>query len=154
MSLQRTRLLAEIASQTAAINPLHTSVIANLDVSDLVTLRHNNTSTLVTTHKRKLGGNGPVSIHGVKISVTDTGELDVDEDLIWTWLLDWDFLVFNWAAGLLDDHGHLLRGDGRSHAGWWITDWWLVMGFCRVSSTMDLQELMFDAKMGFRTTSC
>jgi hypothetical protein len=48
-------LLAEIASQTAAVDPLHTSVVTNLNVSDLVTLRHNNTSALVATHKRKLG---------------------------------------------------------------------------------------------------
>jgi hypothetical protein len=39
---------------------------------DLVTLCHNNTSTLVASNKRKLGRQGPVSVHGVKISVTDT----------------------------------------------------------------------------------
>jgi hypothetical protein len=117
MLYSHTGLLAEIASETAAVDPLYTSVIANLDVGNVITLRDHNTSALVSTHKRKLGRQGPVTVHGVKIGVADTGELDVDEDLVWTRLLDWNLFVFNWTAGLLDDHGHLLLGNGGSHIG-------------------------------------
>jgi hypothetical protein len=112
-----TGLLAEIASQTAAVDPLNTGVIANFNVGHVVSLCHNDTSTLVTTNKRKLGGERPVTVHSVEIGVADTRELDVDEDLIWARLLDWDLLVFNGAAGLLNDHGHLLLGNGGSHIG-------------------------------------
>jgi len=92
-------------------------MVANLNVVDKITSGYDNTSTLVTADERKLGWQWPVTVDGVKISVADTGELDVDEDLIWTWLLDWDLLVLDWTAGLFDDLSPLslwnFRHDGR-----------------------------------------
>jgi hypothetical protein len=127
-------LLTEVTGQTAAVDPLDTGVVANLDVNDLVALCNHNTCTLVTTDERELGRERPVAVHGVQVSVADTRELDVDEDLIGTGLLDVNLLVLNWAAGLLNDHSHLLGGDRRGHVGdvllvvWWV--WWglLVVG--------------------------
>lgn len=49
----------------------------------------------------------------MEISVTDTGVLDVDQDFIWTWLLNGNLLVFNGSASLLDDLRPLLLGDLR-----------------------------------------
>jgi hypothetical protein len=45
-------LLAEVASQTGSVDPLDTSVIANLDIIDELTLSNDDTGTLVTTNKR------------------------------------------------------------------------------------------------------
>ena len=86
-------------------------MVTNLNVGDLVTPCHHNTGTLVTTNEWKLGREWPVSVHSVKIGVADTRELDVDEDLIGTGILDGNLLVLNGAAGLLDNHSHLLGGD-------------------------------------------
>jgi len=54
----------------------------------------------------------PVAIDGVEIGVTDARVLDVDEDLIWARLLDWDLLVFYGTAGLVDDLRPLLFRNG------------------------------------------
>lgn len=112
---QLTRLLAEVAGQAAAIDPLDPSVVTNLNVGHLVALCHHNTRTLVATDKRKLGWERPVAIHCVKVCVTDTTVAYVDEDLIGTWLLNWNFLVLNRTAGLLDNLSPLLLGNGRCH---------------------------------------
>ena len=110
-----TRLLAKVADQAAAIDPLHTSVVANFNILDKATPRHHDSSTLVATHKGKFGRERPVAFQGVKVSVADTGVFDIDEDLIWAWLLDRDLLVLDWTAGLLDDLGPLLLGNGWGH---------------------------------------
>ena len=47
----------------------------------------------------------------MEISVADTGELDVDENLIRTGLLDGDLLVVDGTAGLLNDLRPLLGRD-------------------------------------------
>ena len=47
----------------------------------------------MASDKREFGGQWPVTVDGVEISVADTGELDVDENFIWARLLDWDLLV-------------------------------------------------------------
>jgi len=80
-----------------------TSVVTNLNVIHKVTLGHDDAGTLVTTDERKLGWKRPVTIDGMQVGVADTRVLDVDEDLIWAWLLDWDLLVDDWTTGLLDD---------------------------------------------------
>lgn len=72
---------------------LHTRVIANFDVTDKLSSGNDNTSTLVSTDKWEFGGQWPVTVDGVEISVADTRVLDVDENLIWSRLLDWDPLV-------------------------------------------------------------
>jgi hypothetical protein len=97
------RLLAEVAGQAAAIDPLHTGVVANLDVLDKVALGNDDTGTLVATDERELGRERPVTVDGVEIGVADTRVLDVDEDLIRAWLLDGDLAVFDGTTGLLDD---------------------------------------------------
>jgi hypothetical protein len=45
-------LLAEVASKASSVNPLNTSVIANLDIFDELTASNNNTGTLMATDKR------------------------------------------------------------------------------------------------------
>ena len=82
----------------------------------------------MATDERELGGEWPVAIDGVEIGVADTGVLDVDEDFVWAWLGDWDLLVLDWTAGLLNDlpmlcvslTGQMLRGmlDLRPLLGW------------------------------------
>lgn len=74
-----------------------------LPVLHKVALRNNDTSTFVATNKWKLGWQWPIAVHGVEISVANTRILDVDEDLIWAWLLDWNLLELDGATGLLDD---------------------------------------------------
>ena len=54
----------------------------------------------------------PVTIDGMKISVADTRVLDVDENLIRTWLLNWNLLVLDWSAGLLNHLRPLLGRNG------------------------------------------
>jgi len=49
----------------------------------------------VASNKRELGRQWPVTIDGVEIRVADTGVLDVDENLIRAWLLNWDLLIDN-----------------------------------------------------------
>lgn len=68
-------------------------MITNLNIFDQITSSNNDTGTLVSTNKWKLGCQWPVTVYGVQISVADTGELDVDENLIWARLLNWDLLV-------------------------------------------------------------
>jgi len=109
------RLLAEVAGKAGTIDPLDTSIVTDLNVLHEVTLGNNDAGTLVATDERKLGRKRPVAVHGVQVGVADTRVLDVDEDLIGTGLLNGNLLVLNWAAGLLDDLGHLLLGNGRSH---------------------------------------
>jgi hypothetical protein len=43
--------LAEVASKARSVDPLDTSVVANIDVVDKIALSNNNTGTLVTTDK-------------------------------------------------------------------------------------------------------
>lgn len=86
-------------------------MVTDLNVLDELTAGNNDTSTLVATDERELGGQRPVTVHGVEVGVADTRVLDVDENLIWAGLLDVDLLVLDWAAGLLDDLGHLPLGN-------------------------------------------
>ena len=72
---------------------LDTNVVTELDISDERTALDDNTSTLVSTDKRKLDGQRPVTVHGVEISVADTRVLDVDKNLIWTTFWDGNLLV-------------------------------------------------------------
>jgi hypothetical protein len=95
-------VLAVRAAQARTVEPLDTDLLANLDILDKVAAGNDNTSTLVATDKRQLGIEGPVTLPGVEISVADTGELDVDEDLIGTGLLDGNLLVLDsWESGLV-----------------------------------------------------
>jgi hypothetical protein len=90
-------------------------MVTNLNIVDEVTLRYHNTSSFVATDERKLRWDWPVAIDGVEIGVADTRVLDVDKDLIWTWLLDWNLLIFNGATGLFDDLCPLLFRDVLRH---------------------------------------
>ena len=45
-------MLAVVASKASSVNPLNTSVVANLDIFDELTAGNNNTGTLVATDKR------------------------------------------------------------------------------------------------------
>ena len=91
-------------------------MVTNLNVLHQVALRHYYTGTFMATHERKLCWKRPIAIDCVQVGVADSGILDVDEDLIWSWLLDWDLFVFDWAASLLDDLRPLLLRDFLRHA--------------------------------------
>jgi hypothetical protein len=124
-------LLAEVAGEAGAVDPLHAGVVAagdesqfgssecrarrglflHLDILDQVTLGDNDTSTLVSADEWKLGGKWPVSVHGVQVGVAYTGKLDVDEDFIGAGLLDGNLLVNDWTSCLLDDLRPLLLWD-------------------------------------------
>lgn len=94
------------ARQARAIDPLDTDMRADLDISDELTTLDDNTGTLVATDEGQLDGDGPVAHHGVQIGVADTGELDVDENLIGTRLGDGDLLVDDGWKSML-----VLRGN-------------------------------------------
>jgi hypothetical protein len=47
--------------------------------------------------------------------MANTGELDVDEDLIRTWLLHGNLLVIDGTTSLLDDLRPLLGGNVSTH---------------------------------------
>jgi len=88
-------VLAVRAAQARTVQPLDTDLLADLDILDKLAASDNNTGTLVATNKRQLGVEGPVTLPGVEIGVADTGELDVDEDLIGTRLLNRNLLVLD-----------------------------------------------------------
>jgi hypothetical protein len=88
-------VLAVRAAQARAVEPLDTDLLADLDILNKLAARDNDTSTLVATNKRQLGVEGPVTLPGVEISVADTGELDVDEDLVRAGLLNGNLLVLD-----------------------------------------------------------
>jgi len=68
-------------------------MITDLDVLDEFTPSYDNTSTLVSTDQWELRRQWPVTVDGVEICVADAGVLDVDENLIWAGLCNWDLLV-------------------------------------------------------------
>ncbi len=68
-------------------------MVTELDVGDEGTSLDDNTGTFVSTDEGELDGQRPVAVHGVEIRVADTGELDVDENLIGANLGDGDLLV-------------------------------------------------------------
>jgi hypothetical protein len=78
---------------------LYTSILADLDIVNEIAFSYNNTSTFVTTNERKLGCQWPISIDSVEIGVADTRVLDVDQNLVWTWFLDWDLLIDDGCKG-------------------------------------------------------
>jgi hypothetical protein len=88
-------VLAVRAAQARTVKPLDTDLLANLDILDKLAAGDDNTGTLVATNKGQLGVEGPVTLPGVEISVADTGELDVDEDLIGARLLNRNLLVLD-----------------------------------------------------------
>lgn len=56
---------------------LDTGVVTDFDIFDELTPSDYDTSTLVTSNKRKLGCQWPVAMEGVKVGMTYTRELDV-----------------------------------------------------------------------------
>jgi hypothetical protein len=88
-------VLAVRAAQARTVEPLDTDLLADLDILDKLAASDNNTGTLVATNKGQLGVKGPVTLPGVEIGVADTGELDVDQDLIGTRLLNGNLLVLD-----------------------------------------------------------
>lgn len=95
---------------------LDTNVVTNIDLADEFTTSNDDTSTLVTSNKRKLGWEGPVTVQCVEICVADTGVLDIDENLVGTRLGDGNLLVLERTASFLDDLSPLHLGNlGRRH---------------------------------------
>lgn len=78
-------------------------MVSNLNVLDQFTTGNDNTSSFVASNQWKLGGQWPISIHGVKVGVAHTGVFDVDEDFIWARLRYWNLLVVDGSTGLLDN---------------------------------------------------
>lgn len=70
-------------------------MVSNLNIGNQFAFRYNDASTFVATDERELGSQWPVTIDCVKICVADARVFDVDKNLIWAWLLDWDSLVYN-----------------------------------------------------------
>jgi hypothetical protein len=70
-------------------------MITNLDVFHKFTSSYDDTSTLVPTDQWKLRWQWPVAIDGMEISVADARVLDIDKNLIWARLWNWDLLVDN-----------------------------------------------------------
>jgi len=114
-------VLAVRAAQARTVEPLDTDLLANLDILDKLAAGNDNTGTLVATDKGQLGVEGPVTLPGVEVSVADTGELDVDENLIGARLLDGNLLVLDGTGGLLEDLSPLLgRNLGSGHFDCWV----------------------------------
>ena len=88
-------LLSNLRSDKTASTHLHTRVISNFDVFDERSTSHNHTSTFVSTDEGKFSCQWPVTVNCVEICVTDTGVFDVDENFVWSRLLDWNLLVYN-----------------------------------------------------------
>lgn len=102
-------------------------MITEFDVFDKVASSDHNTGTFVATNERKLGlldnvsiisikgsdndYQGPVAVHSVEIGMADTRVLDIDQNLIGTGLLNWNLLVLDWTASLLNDLRPLLLGN-------------------------------------------
>jgi hypothetical protein len=123
-------------------------VIAKFNVLDKISASDYDTGTFMATNERKLGWldgisiisteygdcayQRPVAVYSMEIGMADARVLDVDQNLIGTGLLDWDLLVLNWTAGLLNDLRPLLLGNvahggrgGRmccSVGGWNVVD--------------------------------
>jgi len=68
---------------------LDTGMISNLDIRGQIAFCYNDTGALVASDERKLGCEWPVTVDGVEIGVADPGVFDIDEDLVWAWLLNW-----------------------------------------------------------------
>jgi hypothetical protein len=64
-----------------------------LNVIDERAEGHHDASALMSANEGKLGCQRPISIYRVKICVANTRVFDVDENLIWTWLLNWNLLI-------------------------------------------------------------
>jgi hypothetical protein len=119
-------LLAERALQAGAVDPLfqqyvslvgflkdlcstewgdnfhlNTSIVTDLNILNERSECNNDTRTFVPADKWQLGCQRPVTVHSMEISVADTRVLDVDENFIWTWFLDWDLLVNDGCKGLV-----------------------------------------------------
>jgi hypothetical protein len=78
-------------------------MVTDFDVLDEISLSYDDPSALVATNEWKLSCERPVTVQGVEIGVTDTRVFDVDENLVWSWLLDGDLLVIDGSSSLLDD---------------------------------------------------
>lgn len=108
-------MLAEIAGEAGAVEPLDAGVFSNLDVFYQFTASYDDTGTFVAADEREFGGDRPVSIDGVEVGVADAGVFNVDEDFIGAGLGDWNLLVLDWTTGLLNDLSPLLFGDVLRH---------------------------------------
>jgi len=105
------RLLAKAALKTGAVNPLYTGVITNLNILDKLTLSNYHAGTFMTANERQLGIEWPITVNSMEISVADARKLDVDKNLIWARLLDWDLLIFDLSSTLVQDLSPLLVWD-------------------------------------------
>lgn len=72
---------------------LNTSIVTNLNVLDELSPSYNNTGTLMSADQWELCWQWPVTVDSVEICVADTRVFDVDENLIWAGLCNWDLLV-------------------------------------------------------------
>lgn len=91
-----------------------------------------NTSQQASREKHWHTNQRPVAIDGVEISVADTRVLDVDQNLVGARLLDWNLLVLDGTAGLLNDLRPLLGGNVAHVDGglWEVLGWGGVCGKC------------------------
>ena len=64
-------LLAEVAGQARAVDPLDADVVAELDVLDEVAFRDDDARAFVPAHERELGGQRPVAVYRVQVRVAD-----------------------------------------------------------------------------------
>lgn len=86
-------VVAVFTGQTGTVEPLDSSVVAQIKVGYLIALCDYDTGTFVAADERQFCVERPVSFPGVEISVADAGELDIDEDLIGAGGRDGNILV-------------------------------------------------------------
>jgi hypothetical protein len=68
-------------------------MITNFNAIDKGSESHHDASTFMSADEGKLGRQWPISVHCVKICMANARIFYVDENLIWTWLLNWNLLV-------------------------------------------------------------
>lgn len=105
--------LAVLASVTNILDRLESCSLPNLEVLDSLSNFDDDTCTLVAgALGAELGHwwHAPVLHHEVDIAHTETGDIELDQDLLWANLGYWDILDFN----LLSCQCLWLRGTGRS----------------------------------------
>lgn len=63
-------ILTEITHAAAAVEPLHTNMVSDMNISDCFTDCDYNTGSFVTTDERQLHIEWPVALPGVEIRMT------------------------------------------------------------------------------------
>lgn len=77
------------------VSYLYASIVTKLNIPNQGSKANNDTSTFVSADQRKLRRYWPIAVDSVKISVTNTGIFDVDENLVWAGLSNRNLFINN-----------------------------------------------------------